>query len=162
SLDTSTDRPYEPIKMTEMRVRSEIALRYARTSVITHVHNPDMRPQEASFHMLLPDSAFISGFTMIIDGKSYKAFVKGKQEAKQMYTQAVSQGSGAAHIATNTDRPYEPIKMTEMRVRSEIALRYARTSVITHVHNPDMRPQEASFHMLLPDSAFISGFTMCV
>ncbi|XP_039765777.1 inter-alpha-trypsin inhibitor heavy chain H4-like isoform X2 [Pararge aegeria] len=100
SIDTSTDRPYDPIKLTEMRVRSEVALRYARTSVITHVINPDMRPQEASFHMLLPDTAFISGFTMITDGKSYKAYVKEKQEAKQMYTQAVSQGSGAAHIAT--------------------------------------------------------------
>ncbi|XP_045761377.1 inter-alpha-trypsin inhibitor heavy chain H4-like isoform X2 [Maniola jurtina] len=100
STDDTTDKPLEPIKLTEMRVRSEVALRYARTSVLTHVHNPDARPQEVTFRMLLPDTAFISGFTMIIGGKSYKAYVKEKQEAKQIYTQAVSQGLGAAHIAT--------------------------------------------------------------
>ncbi|XP_039765778.1 inter-alpha-trypsin inhibitor heavy chain H4-like isoform X1 [Pararge aegeria] len=96
----STPRPLEPIELTEMRVRSEVALRYARTSVITHVHNPDTRPQEASFHMLLPDTAFISGFTMLLAGQSYNAYVKEKEEAKLLYTQAVSQGIGAAHVAT--------------------------------------------------------------
>ncbi|XP_052737152.1 inter-alpha-trypsin inhibitor heavy chain H3 [Bicyclus anynana] len=100
SVDSVTNIPYQPIKKTEMRVRSEVALRYARTSVITHVANPDSRPQEATFRMLLPDTAFISGFTMIIGGKPYKAYVKSKLEAKQIYTQAVSQGSAAAHVAT--------------------------------------------------------------
>ncbi|XP_045761371.1 inter-alpha-trypsin inhibitor heavy chain H4-like isoform X13 [Maniola jurtina] len=98
-VDT-TEKPRAPIKLTEMRVRSEVALRYARTSVLTHVHNPDARPQEVTFRMLLPDTAFISGFTMILSGKSYKAYVKEKEEAKQIYTQAVSQGLGAAHVAT--------------------------------------------------------------
>ncbi|XP_069354287.1 inter-alpha-trypsin inhibitor heavy chain H4-like isoform X5 [Maniola hyperantus] len=98
-VDT-TEKPRAPIKLTEMRVHSEVALRYARTSVITHVHNPDARPQEVTFRMLLPDTAFISGFTMILSGKAYKAYVKEKEEAKQIYSQAVSQGLGAAHIAT--------------------------------------------------------------
>ncbi|XP_023955029.2 inter-alpha-trypsin inhibitor heavy chain H4 isoform X2 [Bicyclus anynana] len=83
-----------------MRVRSEVALRYARTSVITHVANPDSRPQEATFRMLLPDTAFISGFTMILSGNSYKAHVKEKNEAKQLYSEAVSRGVSAAHVAT--------------------------------------------------------------
>ncbi|XP_052747597.1 inter-alpha-trypsin inhibitor heavy chain H4 isoform X7 [Bicyclus anynana] len=100
STDETTDKPFKPVKMTEMRVRSEIALRYARTSVITHVTNPDSRSQEATFRMLLPETAFIAGFTMILSGKSYKAYVKEKEEAKQIYTQAVSQGLGAAHVAT--------------------------------------------------------------
>lgn len=34
-----------------------------------------------------------------LDGKSYKAYVKEKEEAKQIYEQAVSQGFGAAHVA---------------------------------------------------------------
>ncbi|XP_023955028.2 inter-alpha-trypsin inhibitor heavy chain H3 [Bicyclus anynana] len=100
SVDSTTEIPYKPIKKTEMRVRSEVALRYARTSVITHVANPDSRPQEATFRMLLPDTAFISGFTMTIGEQSYTAYVKGKQEAKQIYSQAVSQGSAAALVAT--------------------------------------------------------------
>ncbi|XP_039745146.1 inter-alpha-trypsin inhibitor heavy chain H4-like isoform X13 [Pararge aegeria] len=98
-VDT-TERPLAPVKMTDMRVRSEVALRYARTLVVTRVHNPDKRAQEVTYRMLLPETAFISGFTMILSGKSYKAYVKEKEEAKQIYTQAVSQGIGAAHIAT--------------------------------------------------------------
>ncbi|XP_045761175.1 inter-alpha-trypsin inhibitor heavy chain H4-like [Maniola jurtina] len=97
---TTPEKPIVSIKLTEMRVRSEVALRYARTSVLTHVHNPDARPQEVTFRMLLPDTAFISGFTMILDGKSYKAYVKEKEEAKKIYNQAVSQGISAAYVAT--------------------------------------------------------------
>lgn len=39
-------------------------------------------------------------FHRTLDGKSYKAYVKEKEEAKQIYNQAVSAGIGAAHIAT--------------------------------------------------------------
>lgn len=42
----------------------------------------------------------ILGFYRILDGKPYKAYVKEKEEAKQIYNQAVSQGLGAAHVAT--------------------------------------------------------------
>lgn len=34
-----------------------------------------------------------------LDGKSYKAYVKEKDEAKKIYSEAVSQGLGAAHVA---------------------------------------------------------------
>lgn len=34
-----------------------------------------------------------------LDGKSYKAYVKEKEEAKQIYQSAVNQGIGAAHIS---------------------------------------------------------------
>ncbi|XP_072935753.1 inter-alpha-trypsin inhibitor heavy chain H4-like isoform X1 [Epargyreus clarus] len=96
---STTEEPNAPIKLTEMDVLSKISLRYAHTSVVTRVRNPASRAQETTFRMLLPDTAFISGFTMTVDGKSYKAFVKKKEEAKQIYSEAVSRGFGAAHIA---------------------------------------------------------------
>ncbi|XP_041974558.1 inter-alpha-trypsin inhibitor heavy chain H4-like isoform X3 [Aricia agestis] len=88
-----------PIKLTKMHVTSEIALRYARTAVVTYIRNPAKRAQEATFRVLLPETAFISGFVMTLDGKQYKAYVKEKEEAKQIYNDAVSQGFGAAHVA---------------------------------------------------------------
>ncbi|XP_052737228.1 inter-alpha-trypsin inhibitor heavy chain H4 isoform X2 [Bicyclus anynana] len=94
-FDVPTD-----IKITEMRVRSEIALRYACTSVVTHVRNPKKQPQEVTFRMLLPDTAFISNFTMILGGKCYKAYVREKLEAQQIYNQSVAEGLSAAHVAT--------------------------------------------------------------
>ncbi|CAH0722781.1 unnamed protein product, partial [Brenthis ino] len=82
-----------------MLVRSEVSLRYAHTTIVTNVKNPARRSQQATFHVLLPDTAFITGFVMTLGGKSYKAYVKEKEEAKKIYTDAVSQGIGAAHIA---------------------------------------------------------------
>ncbi|XP_022126662.2 inter-alpha-trypsin inhibitor heavy chain H4 isoform X2 [Pieris rapae] len=99
SPEMTTEEPNIPIKITEMRVHSEIALRYASTAVVTTVRNPAKRSQEAVFRMLLPETAFISGFIMTLDGKSYKAYVKEKEEAKNIYNQAVSQGISAAHVS---------------------------------------------------------------
>ncbi|CAG4963388.1 unnamed protein product [Parnassius apollo] len=99
STVVTTEEPNAPIKLTEMKVRSEITMRYAHTAIVTHVNNPAKRSQEATFRVLLPETAFISGFVMILDGKPYKAYVKEKEEAKNIYNQAVSQGFGAAHVA---------------------------------------------------------------
>ncbi|XP_072935766.1 inter-alpha-trypsin inhibitor heavy chain H4-like isoform X2 [Epargyreus clarus] len=97
--EATSEEPTAPVKMTEMDVKSRVSLRYAHTAVVARVRNPAARAQETSFRMLLPDTAFISGFTMTIDGKVYKAYVKEKEEAKKIYNDAVSQGFGAAHVA---------------------------------------------------------------
>ncbi|KAM3966520.1 inter-alpha-trypsin inhibitor heavy chain H4 isoform 2-T2 [Aphomia sociella] len=97
--ETSTAEPIPPVKLTEMDVTSNIALRYAHTAVVTRVRNPAKRAQETTFKILLPETAFISGFIMTLDGKSYKAYVKEKEEAKNIYNEAVASGAGAAHIA---------------------------------------------------------------
>ncbi|RVE43998.1 hypothetical protein evm_011353 [Chilo suppressalis] len=99
STIVTTDEPAPPIKLTEMEVTSNIALRYAHTAVVTSVRNPAKRAQEAVFRVLLPETAFITSFIMTLDGKSYKAYVKEKEEAKQIYNQAVSQGLSAGHVA---------------------------------------------------------------
>ncbi|XP_045761385.1 inter-alpha-trypsin inhibitor heavy chain H6-like isoform X2 [Maniola jurtina] len=98
--DITDNGPAAPLKMTHLRVRSEIALRYARTAVVSNVYNPSKRPQEATFYVLLPDTAFISGFTMTLGKETYKAYVKEKEVAKQIYKDAVAQGVSAAHVAT--------------------------------------------------------------
>ncbi|XP_028042060.1 inter-alpha-trypsin inhibitor heavy chain H4-like [Bombyx mandarina] len=98
-VDTVTEGPVQPIKLTKMDVKSVISMRYAHTAIVAHVRNAANKSQEANFRVLLPDTAFISGFVMTLDGKSYKAYVKEKKEAAQIYQTAVSQGIGAAHIA---------------------------------------------------------------
>ncbi|XP_050352941.1 inter-alpha-trypsin inhibitor heavy chain H4-like isoform X2 [Nymphalis io] len=99
SEKNTAEEPNVPIKLTKMQVNSEVSLRYAHTTVVTHVRNPSSRSQEATFHILLPETAFISGFVMTLDGKSYKAYVKEKEEAKNLYSDAVSKGTAAAHIS---------------------------------------------------------------
>jgi preprotein translocase subunit SecE len=49
-----------------------------------------------------------------------------------------------------------------MEIVSDIRLRYASTKVTSKVVNPASKAQEATFHVVLPDTAFISGFLMYV
>merc|ERR1712130_610443 len=59
----------EPLEMTKFHIKSEIQFRYARTVVESTVTNPDTVAQLASFALVIPDSAFISTFSMEIEGE---------------------------------------------------------------------------------------------
>lgn len=43
--------------------------------------------KEASFSVVLPETAYISGFVLEIDGNKYEAYVKEKEEAKNIYNE---------------------------------------------------------------------------
>lgn len=62
--DITTEEASPPIKLTEMEVVSDVSLRYAHTTVVAKVRNPAKKAQEANFRVLLPETAFISGFVM--------------------------------------------------------------------------------------------------
>ncbi|KAB0797976.1 hypothetical protein PPYR_08969 [Photinus pyralis] len=94
------NKPIESVpQIYQMRVRSEIGNRFAHTTVTSRVRNYASEPREAVFSLILPESAFISGFIMEIDGKNYTALVKEKEEAQRDYEQAISSGLGAGHVA---------------------------------------------------------------
>lgn len=70
-----------------MHIRSNIHNRFANTTVVSKVRNLAQKAQEATFTVVLPETAFISGFIMEVDGKNYTAYVKEKEEAKREYNQ---------------------------------------------------------------------------
>merc|ERR1719347_1456975 len=88
-----------PLKITKFHVDSKIQFRYARTQVTSHIKNPGTAPNQADFTMVLPDSAFISNFSMIIRDVEYVAQVKEKEEAKATFDEAINQGRGAGIIS---------------------------------------------------------------
>merc|ERR1712013_694167 len=51
------------------------------------------------FTMVIPDSAFISNFSMIIRDIEYVAQVKEKEDAKKTFNEAINQGRGAGIIS---------------------------------------------------------------
>ena len=77
---------------------SKIQFRYARTQVTSDIRNPGTAANQANFTMVLPESAFISNFSMIIRDVEYVAQVKEKEEAKATFDEAVSLGRGAGII----------------------------------------------------------------
>lgn len=51
-------------------------------------------------------------------------------------------------------------EMYSLRVESQIKSRYARTVVSSRLANPANKSQEVFFSVILPETAFISGFLM--
>merc|ERR1712018_553426 len=89
----------EPLETTKFHIMSEIQFRYARTVVESTVTNPDTVAQLASFALVIPDSAFISAFSMEIEGEEYKARVEEKEEAEETFKKALNRGRGAGLVS---------------------------------------------------------------
>ncbi|XP_018562161.1 uncharacterized protein LOC108904193 [Anoplophora glabripennis] len=89
-------------KIREFIVKTSVANRFAETTVLSKVENVDKYAKQTTFSVVLPERAFISGFSMEIDGKTYKAFVKEKEEAEKIYGQSLTSGQTAAHVAVST------------------------------------------------------------
>ncbi|XP_072396148.1 inter-alpha-trypsin inhibitor heavy chain H4-like isoform X1 [Diabrotica undecimpunctata] len=90
----------DPI-ISEFNIHSNISNRFAKTLVTSKVKNSEKNPKEATFTVVLPEKAFISKFVMEIGGKSYEAYVREKEEAKNIYDSAVRQGISAGHVSVS-------------------------------------------------------------
>merc|ERR1711971_139643 len=101
STTTTTEKlvATEPLETTKFHIKSEFQFRYARTVVESTVTNPDTVAQLASFALVIPDSAFISAFSMQMDGEEFKARVEGKEEAEKTFEKALSRGRGAGLVS---------------------------------------------------------------
>ncbi|XP_073982636.1 inter-alpha-trypsin inhibitor heavy chain H4-like isoform X3 [Rhodnius prolixus] len=97
-----SEKPANRPEIYFLHIDSYIRYRYATTTVVSKVVNPLNNSQEVSFGMNLPKTAFITSFVMEINGKEYEAYLKGKEEAKEIYDQAVSSGQSAGHVATSS------------------------------------------------------------
>ncbi|KAG5835912.1 hypothetical protein ANANG_G00249030 [Anguilla anguilla] len=80
-------------------IKSAVSSRYAMTVITSRVANRANKSQEVLFHVELPKNAFISKFSMNMDGRVYDGVVKKKEEAQSQYTEAVSRGQSAGLIS---------------------------------------------------------------
>merc|ERR1712233_100625 len=101
TLSTTTEKQVatEPLETTKFHIKSEVQFRYARTVVESTVSNPDTVAQVGSFALVIPDSAFISTFSMEIEGEEYKARVEEKEEAEKTFEKALNRGRGAGLVS---------------------------------------------------------------
>ncbi|GJQ67353.1 hypothetical protein Trydic_g8244 [Trypoxylus dichotomus] len=109
SRQVQSDKPYNgkeksnvasigPPKIYEMFVNSSITHRFAHTLVTSKVKNFANTAQETVFSIMLPREAFISKFVMSIGGNEYDAYVKRKEQAREIYNQAVASGQSAGLV----------------------------------------------------------------
>jgi hypothetical protein len=73
--------------------------RYAHTTIEADMKNPSSKAREVTFSVILPDSAFVSNFSMILrDNEELVAKVMEKKKAKDVYKEALQQDGTAGLV----------------------------------------------------------------
>jgi len=103
SISDGTEAPPErPPVITQFHVRSDVQFRYAKTVAESYVKNPNAVAGEVAFELVLPDTAFVSNFSMLIDDVEYVAKVDEKEEAQETYDREVAAGNNAGIVNQDT------------------------------------------------------------
>ncbi|XP_078059846.1 inter-alpha-trypsin inhibitor heavy chain H3-like [Mustelus asterias] len=94
-----------------MKIESKVTSRFAHNVVISRVVNRANASKEAFFEIELPKTAFITNFSMTLDGVTYVGAVKEKEVAQRQYQQAVSRGQTAGLVKAS-GRKMEKFKVS--------------------------------------------------
>nr|XP_019839969.1 PREDICTED: inter-alpha-trypsin inhibitor heavy chain H4 isoform X1 [Bos indicus] len=86
------------IDIYSLTVDSKVSSRFAHTVITSRVVNKADAVREATFQMELPKKAFITNFSMVIDGVTYPGNIKEKAAAQQQYSAAVARGESAGLV----------------------------------------------------------------
>uniref|UniRef100_A0A8C5WLA4 Inter-alpha-trypsin inhibitor heavy chain 3 n=1 Tax=Leptobrachium leishanense TaxID=445787 RepID=A0A8C5WLA4_9ANUR len=101
----------EPMVIDSLQIDCKITFRFARTFITTKVYNQLNISREAIFDVELPKTAFITKFSMTVDGVTTDGTVKEKAKAEKQYQTAVSRGQSAG-LVQSTGRKMEQFKMS--------------------------------------------------
>uniref|UniRef100_A0A8C9B7L8 Inter-alpha-trypsin inhibitor heavy chain 4 n=1 Tax=Phocoena sinus TaxID=42100 RepID=A0A8C9B7L8_PHOSS len=98
TLQTLRAQKVNDIDIYSLTVDSRVSSRFAHTVVTSRVVNKASTLQEVTFQMELPKKAFITNFSMIIDGVTYPGNIKEKAAAQEQYSAAVERGESAGLV----------------------------------------------------------------
>ncbi|XP_058647943.1 inter-alpha-trypsin inhibitor heavy chain H3 [Onychostoma macrolepis] len=96
--NNSEKQSLSQIEVQSMRVDCKVASRFAHTVMTTKALNTANASQEVFFEVDLPKTAFITNFSIEIEGRIYVSEVKEKEQARQQYESAVSSGQTAGLV----------------------------------------------------------------
>ncbi|XP_053570492.1 inter-alpha-trypsin inhibitor heavy chain H3 [Bombina bombina] len=94
----STQEPGGKIEIYSVNIDSKVTSRFAHNVITSRAINRANKSQEVFFDVDMPKTAFITNFSMIIDGVTYEGVIKEKEVAKQQYQKAVSRGQTAGLV----------------------------------------------------------------
>ncbi|XP_053570493.1 inter-alpha-trypsin inhibitor heavy chain H3 [Bombina bombina] len=94
----STQEPGGKIEIYSVNIDSKVTSRFAHNVITSRAVNRANKSQEIFFDVDLPKTAFITNFSMTIDGVTYEGVIKEKEAAKQQYQKAVSRGQTAGLV----------------------------------------------------------------
>ncbi|NXX18279.1 ITIH3 inhibitor, partial [Podargus strigoides] len=86
------------IEIYSMKIDSKVTSRFAHNVITSRAVNRGSVHKEVFFDVELPKTAFITNFSMTIDGVTYPGTIKEKEVAKKQYEKAVSKGQTAGLV----------------------------------------------------------------
>uniref|UniRef100_A0A8D3A0G3 Inter-alpha-trypsin inhibitor heavy chain 2 n=1 Tax=Scophthalmus maximus TaxID=52904 RepID=A0A8D3A0G3_SCOMX len=92
----------DDITVKSYRVESRITSRFAHTTVRSSVVNSASAAQSIGFNVQIPKRAFITNFTMNVNGITFIGSVKEKTVARNLYAQARARGKAAGIVRANS------------------------------------------------------------
>lgn len=92
----------DDISVKSYKIESQITSRFAHTTVRSHVINSGTQAQSIGFNVQIPKRAFITNFTMNVNGITFKGSVKEKTVARNLYAQARARGKAAGIVRANS------------------------------------------------------------
>uniref|UniRef100_UPI00398E6FCD inter-alpha-trypsin inhibitor heavy chain H3-like n=1 Tax=Pristiophorus japonicus TaxID=55135 RepID=UPI00398E6FCD len=101
STEEHGTKPVRELEIYSMKIDCKVTSRFAHNVVISRVVNRANESREADFDVELPKTAFITNFSMTLDGVTYVGAVKEKEVAQRQYQQAVSRGQTAGLVKTS-------------------------------------------------------------
>ncbi|XP_015240932.1 PREDICTED: inter-alpha-trypsin inhibitor heavy chain H3 [Cyprinodon variegatus] len=114
------------VQVHSVTVECTVMSRFSHTVMTSVALNKANTSQEIFFEVELPKSAFITNFSMEIEGKEYVGQVKEKEKAKKQYEKAVSSGQTAGLVKASGR------KMEKFSVSVSIAAESNVTFVLTY------------------------------
>ncbi|XP_032996612.1 inter-alpha-trypsin inhibitor heavy chain H3 [Lacerta agilis] len=86
------------IDIYSLKIECFVTSRFSHNVITSRAVNRANVSKEALFDVELPKTAFITNFTMTIDGVTYPGTIKEKEAAQQQYQKAVSRGQTAGLV----------------------------------------------------------------
>ncbi|XP_039972120.1 inter-alpha-trypsin inhibitor heavy chain H3-like isoform X2 [Xiphias gladius] len=114
------------VEVYSVKVDCRVTSRFAHTVMTSQALNKANSSQEIFFEVDLPKTAFITNFSMEIDGHVYVGQVKEKEKAKKVYEKAVSSGQTAGLVKASGR------KMEKFSVSVNIAAKKSVTFILTY------------------------------
>ncbi|KAM7170452.1 inter-alpha-trypsin inhibitor heavy chain H3-like [Macrochelys suwanniensis] len=95
---STSDVIFNDIDIYSMKIDSKVTSRFAHNVITSRAVNRASVSKEVFFDVELPKTAFITNFSMTIDGSTYLGNIKEKEAAKKQYETAVSRGHTAGLV----------------------------------------------------------------
>ncbi|XP_066240997.1 inter-alpha-trypsin inhibitor heavy chain H2 isoform X1 [Saccopteryx leptura] len=91
----------DQVTLYSYKVQSTITSRMANTMIQTKVVNNSPQPQDIMFDVQIPKGAFISNFSMSVDGTTFTSSIKEKTVGRVLYSQARAKGKSTGLVRSS-------------------------------------------------------------